>query len=391
MYRWASTCAGIGVPWPRSGVDGRRPDGLHLRVRLSATCEGRPMEGEEPALQHRGLDLRTNLTMEWLDDWLAGLVHRSAQGDPAERARQERFIVSRTVSALVALAGLPPYLLARAAPTGLECLALLALAAPLAGIFVLSRSGRLPAAQAIVSGGLMPFVAAAAAAFGGFHGLAALALVILPLDALVCGSRRPLAAAAIIAVLGLPVMATLGHRLLHVDPGPALAVVLTVASALCLGHLVAQAVGDRRLEGLLRSARRDGAARENLSLQAIDDLVTWHDRNGQVLRASAGAARMVGAPGAMLQGRGLFARIHVSDRPAFLKAISDAATSAEPVAVQFRLQTGEIPACGLGHALDRPSLRSAGPLIWVEMRSHRLRDEDGCAVVAVTRDITAHK
>jgi cell cycle sensor histidine kinase DivJ len=186
-------------------------------------------------------------------------------------------------------------------------------------------------------------------------------------------------------------MAALSIHQLHADPGSALGVVLAVVSALCLGHFVAQAVCDRRLDGLLRSARRDGAARENLSLQAIDDLVTWHDRHGQVLRVNAGAARMVGALGAMLQGRGLFARIHVSDRPAFLKAISDAATSAEPVAVQFRLQTGEIPASGPGHALGRPSLRSAGPLIWVEMRAHRLQDEDGCAVVAVTRDITAHK
>ena len=51
--------------------------------------------------------------MEWVDDWLGGLVHRSVQDDLTERSRQERFIVGRTVSTLVALACLPPYLLTR--------------------------------------------------------------------------------------------------------------------------------------------------------------------------------------------------------------------------------------------------------------------------------------
>ena len=52
-------------------------------------------------------------------------------------------------------------------------------------------------------------------------------------------------------------------------------------------------------------------------LHAIDDLVTWHDRNGHVLKANAAAMKLVGAPASSLQGRGLFARVHVADRPAF--------------------------------------------------------------------------
>ena len=85
--------------------------------------------------------------MEWVDDWLGGLVHRSVQNDLTERSRQERFIVGRTVSTLVALACLPPYLLTREVPTGLQCLALLALAAPLAGVLLISRIGKLSTAK----------------------------------------------------------------------------------------------------------------------------------------------------------------------------------------------------------------------------------------------------
>lgn len=266
--------------------------------------------------------------MEWVDDWLGGLVHRSVQNDLTERSRQERFIVGRTVSTLVALACLPPYLLTREVPTGLECLALLALAAPLAGVLLISRIGKLSTAQAIVSAGLTPFVAVAAAAFGA-NALAFLALLVIPLDALLCGSRRAFVVAAIMALIGLALMVALGPTLMPTGQGPTLAAIFAVATAFGLGHLLAQVVGDRRLAGLLQAARRGAAAREGTSLQTIDDLVTWHDRNGQVLRANAAASRLVGASPAMLQGRGLFARIHVADRPAFLKAVSDAARSAD--------------------------------------------------------------
>jgi cell cycle sensor histidine kinase DivJ len=326
--------------------------------------------------------------MEWVDDWLSGLVHRSTQGDIAERARHERFIVGRTVTTLVALAGLPPYLLASETPTALEAVALLALAAPLAGVFIASRFGRLVAAQAVVSVGLTFFVSGAAIAFGGAGSLAALALLVVPLDALLCGSRRAVLAAGAIALAGLGAMAGFQAGGLSIGQGSALAAIFMVAASLGLGHTLAQAVGDWRLRALLKAAKRSGEAREETALQTIDDLVTWHDRNGAVLRANAGAARLLGMASTALHGHGLFSRIHVADRPAYLKAISDAAANAEPVVVQFRLQAGCASKDGDG---GRISQRAAAPLIWAEMRAHRLKDGDGGAVIAVTRDISEHK
>jgi cell cycle sensor histidine kinase DivJ len=85
----------------------------------------------------------------------------------------------------------------------------------------------------------------------------------------------------------------------------------------------------------------------------------------------------------------------VSDRPAYLKAISDAASAAEPVVVQLRLTTGENgdPVFDQNPVLARISARKAQDLVWVEMRAHRLKQpgEDGSVVVAVTRSIAAHK
>jgi cell cycle sensor histidine kinase DivJ len=96
------------------------------------------------------------------------------------------------------------------------------------------------------------------------------------------------------------------------------------------------------------------------------------------------------APGA-LHGRGLLARVHVSDRPAFLKAISDAATGDQPVSVQYRLHVDpERGPEGGG------SSRQAGRVIWAETRAHRIEAQNDTgagdyAVVAVTRDVSEHR
>jgi cell cycle sensor histidine kinase DivJ len=332
--------------------------------------------------------------MNWLDDWLAGLVHRSAHGDLTERSRHERFMVARTAGAIVALAGLPPYLLSRGVPTALECLALVALATPIAAVFVLSRLGSLAAAQGLVSAALTLFVAGAVVAFGGAPSLAALAFLVIPLDAFLCGSKRAILAAGALALIGVPLMMLFQAEGLITGTGTVLITASTVAAAYGFGHALAHVALDRRFKTLLAAALRSGEAKEGAALQAIDDLVTWHDRNGSVMRANAAAGKLVGVPAALLQGRGLFSRIHVADRPAYLKAISDAAVSTEPVVVEFRLQTGEAPETfgerqGMASRVGAPS---ALETIWVEMRAHRLPSgSEGCVVVAVTRDITDHK
>ena len=52
--------------------------------------------------------------------------------------------------------------------------------------------------------------------------------------------------------------------------------------------------------------------------------------------------------------------MHLQDRPAFLKALSDAASGEGPVTTQFRLHYGD----ALGG--------EAGRVIWVEMRAYRI-------------------
>ena len=122
----------------------------------------------------------------------------------------------------------------------------------------------------------------------------------------------------------------------------------------------------------------------------MSDVISRHRRNGAVQFISPAAETMLGAPVSRLLGHGLFDRVHVADRPAYLTALSDAARGGEARSVEFRLRRdaprGNEP--GLNHPVE---------FIWVEMRCRPLDQASDAArspeaeVVAVTRDVTDRK
>jgi cell cycle sensor histidine kinase DivJ len=88
------------------------------------------------------------------------------------------------------------------------------------------------------------------------------------------------------------------------------------------------------------------------------------------------AARLFNATPDELTGRGLFDRVHVADRPAYLSALAEAAAGQER-SLEFRVRADQ----------------SAKPrFIWVEMRCAPLTsDSDAQEAVAVIRDISERK
>ena len=70
----------------------------------------------------------------------------------------------------------------------------------------------------------------------------------------------------------------------------------------------------------------------------MTDVITRHGRNGAVLFVSPAAEALFGAPVARLAGHGLFDRVHVADRPAYLTALADAARGGEERSVEFRVR-----------------------------------------------------
>jgi cell cycle sensor histidine kinase DivJ len=120
----------------------------------------------------------------------------------------------------------------------------------------------------------------------------------------------------------------------------------------------------------------------------MSDVISRHHRNGAVQFISPAAETMLGAPVSRLLGHGLFDRVHVVDRPAYLTALSDAARGGEARSVEFRLKRDAPRGSERGSLVD---------FIRIEMRCRPLEQaSDATAtldaeVVAVMRDVTDRK
>ena len=101
-------------------------------------------------------------------------------------------------------------------------------------------------------------------------------------------------------------------------------------------------------------AVRIGEERYRLLAENATDLITRHDEKGRVVFASLAAQQLFGEPAQKITGDGLFERVHVADRPAYLTALSRSLADNEPMAVEFRVR--------------RAGPAEAARYVWVEMR-----------------------
>jgi cell cycle sensor histidine kinase DivJ len=214
-----------------------------------------------------------------------------------------------------------------------------------------------------------------AAASGGMNSTAAIWLVLIPLEAALSGSRRAVAVAALLAIGGVGLLLVAGSWL-GLRPAAEHASLLTIGTLSALVYATGIAIGAGGLVQALRRIREE--ERRQLPVFGVTDVITWHGQGGRVVYASENAEAVLGALAADLQGNGLFDRIHVADRPAWLRALSEAATG-ESGEIEFRLR--------------RPG--EAG-FMWLEMRCRRFDgklDGDGAQpnAIAVMRDVTARK
>jgi len=326
-----------------------------------------------------------------LEHRLGELVHERVRPDVQEALRHRRFITARLLIGVLALACLPVYVAMRGAPASLaEYVVFACLIGPLFAALSLSRTGSLPLAHGISALSFSGLIVAIAAVTGGITSPATIWLVTVPLEALVSGSRRSAVAATLIALAALVTIAGLdahaastGAQALAGTGSPVWdsALVTPVFALVAIAHAGALAVTVSRKDADDRRTIARHEAQDRYLLRVIDDLVTWHDANGHVVKASAGAMKLLGAPASALEERGLLARIHIQDRPAYLKALSDAATDGRPVTVQLRIHYGDALA-GTG-----------GQVVWAEMRAYPHGGEDAgeYSVIALLRDISRQK
>jgi cell cycle sensor histidine kinase DivJ len=317
------------------------------------------------------------------------LVHPSAQQDALTAARHRAFIAPRLLGSVVALASFPIYLIARGAPSVIELIVFAWLAAPILVAYFLSRTGRYESAHVLSSLALTGLVTTVAASTGGIGSFAAIWLVVVPLEASLSASRRVVATTSTFALVAAGLLVVLGAA--HLLPPAAastqaaLAALGIVSAALYATGLALGAEALARTSFWLLYAEED---RYRLLARNMTDVITRYGRDGAVLFVSPAAEALFGSPIGALHGHGLFDRVHVADRPAYLTALGDAAALGESRSVEFRVRRDGVDADG----------RPAPQFVWIEMRCRPLerataeaRGEERRELVAVLRDVSKRK
>jgi len=317
-------------------------------------------------------------------NYVNALVHPTAQLDALTAARHRAFIAPRLLGSLAALASFPVYIAFRGVPSTIEIGVFGWLVAPILIAYFISRTGRYEAAHILSSLALTGLVATVAWHTGGIVSFAAIWLVVVPLEAALSASRRVVALASTFALLAAGVLLLLSARDLLPAPVPAatrhgaLAALGIISASL---YATGVALGAEQLTRTGAWLLYAEESRYRLLARNMTDVIARHGRNGDALFVSPAAEQLFGVPAGSLIGHGLFDRVHVADRPAYLSALGDAAALCEARSVEFRIRReGDAP----------------GHFAWVEMRCRPL-DRSGteangeCEVVAVLRDIGERK
>jgi len=328
--------------------------------------------------------LRQGPVLDSVKSYVEGLVHPTATEDPVAFARHRTFIATRLFPGLAALCALPPYLAWKGVPGPIEAITFAWLILPIAISFYLSRTGRYEVAHLLSAVALTAVVTLVAGLTGGLTSFMVIWFALVPAEAVLSNSRRVVAASAGMLGAAVTLLGAAGlfgllpeprFSALGVEIGAAIAVGSAVIYAISLA-LSAAHVG--RTDDEVKSI---GERRYRMLAEHMTDLITRHARNGAVTFSSPAAERVAGVPPFMLHGSGLFDRVHVADRPAYLTALSTASVRGEETSVEFRLRRGE------------PDETGASTFVWVEMRCRPLSGSTGedTQVVSVLRDVSERK
>ena len=325
------------------------------------------------------------LTPIW--NYVDALVHPTAQQDALTAARHRAFIAPRLLGSLIALACFPVYIVIRGVPSVLEVGVFAWLVAPILIVYYLSRTGRYESAHVLSSLSLTVLVAVLALFTGGIGSFTAIWLVVVPLEAALSASRRVVAMASIFTLAAAGFLLSLGYfgllpaAVATPEEHGALAALGIISAALYATGLALGAESLARTSFWLLYAEED---RYRLLARNMTDVIVRHGRNASVLFVSPAAEALLGVPVSELMGNGLFDRVHVADRPAYLAALADAATLNVERSLEFRIRR-EADAL---HAVH---------FVWADMRCRPLNYATGNQapadreVVAVLRDVSERK
>lgn len=294
----------------------------------------------------------------------------------------------------MAICVFPVYLAVVGRPTMLSAFVFIWFLSPIAIAIFLSRTGRLAAAHLISAANLAGLVTVAAGLTGGPSSFLIPWLIVVPLEAALSSNRRVVLSAICIACLGLVVLA-LGAAFDLLPPPRAFShdpVVLALAGSIsAIAYAGGLAISVQIIHNGSERVIRAGESRYRFLAENTTDMITRHDARGDVVFASTAAQQIFGLPSEKLLAKGLFERVHVADRPAYLNALSRCVGESVPVSTEFRVMRRPTVA--------GPDAAAPAEYGWVELRCkpivHERSQGAGARaadeIVAVTRDITERK
>lgn len=313
----------------------------------------------------------------------AGLVWPVLPASPFERTRQESFVLRQLVNSAAA-AAIAFFCFALQEPFAFADAAVLSwLIVPL-NIVTLSATGKASAAEAVTP--LSYMAAGLTAGLGGgiLSPTAFLWFAIASAESSFSANGALASAMCVSSALtALLLAAATGAS--HAFPAPTAAPYLVPAIA----GGVALATGFARQRVLRRAARRAPDESINGLAESLACLAVCCDAAGSLSAVSANCEALLGVAPSALMGHGFFERVQVADRPAFLKAISDASAGVATATARVRWR---------GSARRGADAHGAPVYLWLEMRagcSGRYRLGQGAGdkdkVVALFRDASEAK
>ncbi len=265
-------------------------------------------------------------------------LHERVAGRPVEEARHRAFIIARLVVAACVLLSAPLFLFFHGAPTTSDCILFLLAQIPLVSVIVLSRTGDLRIARSLSIGGWLAMATAIHALTPGYDAFSIALLLVALIEAALTPDVGAVIVIEVVAIAALALTAGLNLQ------APRELLTEHAATTILLGaplflYIAALVFGAVRVE----QARARAEARNDRDLMlltgAVGDILLHLDRAGFV-NAVLGDGRHVFDLKRDLIGREFFQRIHVADRPSFLKAVSDAVDGKAVATAAVRVQVG---------------------------------------------------
>ncbi|MGA8170897.1 MAG: HAMP domain-containing sensor histidine kinase [Methylocystis sp.] len=272
-------------------------------------------------------------------EWLDLLTHKSASSDPIELARQKFFIAARLAVGFSVLLLSPISLVLYGLPSPQHTAQFVLALTPLVAVVVLKQTGDMKLAECVSIFGWAALAANIGGSTEGFEAVSLTMLTIALIEAALTLEIGMVAAVvgAILALIALEV-----SRNPHAPTGfaPRANVALFVTPLMM--YMSALAAGAIFMAHARVAADRRNARDLRLLTDSLGDIVVRFDRTGAVSSIVGNMHKTYGLETRDLFGRGFFRRVHVADRPAFLKLVSDAIGRDTTAHAVLRLHVGGI-------------------------------------------------